>query len=205
VGIPVDDFDAARLDEIEQKVLTPKALAYLVTKAEDAIRQSLAQDPEQIDGLRRRRADTERKITRLVEAIAEGQPPKSILTQITDFERDLKQMDKEIEGLEARALLGQLDVARALRALEPPPRRLAGYPAGESRPGPADPSQTDCGADCDEPLPEVHGYKWKGQLNGGAVLEGTQRYRWCRGPGPIGIITWKHELLIVPFAGEWAA
>jgi hypothetical protein len=25
-----------------------------------------------------------------------------------------------------------------------------------------------------EPLPEVHGYRWKGQLNGGAVLEGTQ-------------------------------
>ena len=27
----------------------------------------------------------------------------------------------------------------------------------------------------------------------------------CRGPGPIGMITWKHELLVVPFAGQWAA
>jgi hypothetical protein len=27
----------------------------------------------------------------------------------------------------------------------------------------------------------------------------------CRGPGPIGIIAWKHELLVVPFTGEWAA
>jgi hypothetical protein len=25
------------------------------------------------------------------------------------------------------------------------------------------------------------------------------------GPGPIGIIAWKHELLVVPFSGEWAA
>jgi hypothetical protein len=27
----------------------------------------------------------------------------------------------------------------------------------------------------------------------------------CRGPEPMGIITWKHELLVVPFRGEWAA
>ena len=24
-------------------------------------------------------------------------------------------------------------------------------------------------------------------------------------PEPMGIITWKHELLVVPFSGEWAA
>lgn len=35
-----------------------------------------------------------------------------------------------------------------------------------------------------EPLPEVHGYRWRGELNGGAVLEGTQNYLWCRGPNP---------------------
>jgi hypothetical protein len=34
-------------------------------KAEEAIRQSVAQDPEQIEAFRRRRADTQRKITRL--------------------------------------------------------------------------------------------------------------------------------------------
>ncbi len=28
---------------------------------------------------------------------------------------------------------------------------------------------------------------------------------WCRGPEPMGIITWKHELLVVPFSGKWAA
>ena len=26
-----------------------------------------------------------------------------------------------------------------------------------------------------------------------------------RGPEPMGIIIWKHELLVVPFCGEWAA
>ena len=45
-----------------------------------------------------------------------------------------------------------------------------------------------------EPLPELHGYNWKGQLNGGAVLEGVKKYLWCRGsesnphePKPAGL------------------
>jgi peptidoglycan hydrolase CwlO-like protein len=77
----VDDLDAALLEQIEATVLTPEALAYVVNKAEEAIRQSLA--------------------------------------QIQAFERDLERLDAEIEGLEARARHGQLDVARALRELEP--------------------------------------------------------------------------------------
>lgn len=32
-----------------------------------------------------------------------------------------------------------------------------------------------------EPLPVVHGYRWRGQLNGGAVLEGVEKYLGCRG------------------------
>ncbi len=55
-----------------------------------------------------------------------------------------------------------------------------------------------------EPMPKVHGYRWKGQLNGGSVLEGMQKYLWCRGTGAQGIFAMRPELL-VPFAGEWAA
>ncbi len=36
-----------------------------------------------------------------------------------------------------------------------------------------------------EPLPEVQGYRWQGQLNGGAVSEGTQKHLKVRGDGPI--------------------
>ena len=36
-----------------------------------------------------------------------------------------------------------------------------------------------------EPLPDDHGYRWHGQLNGGAVLEGTEKYLGCRGSGPL--------------------
>ena len=27
----------------------------------------------------------------------------------------------------------------------------------------------------------------------------------CRGPEPMGIITWKHEVLVVPLSGKWVA
>jgi site-specific DNA recombinase len=182
VGIPVDDLDAALLDEIEQKVLTPEALAHVVTKAEEVIRESLAQDPEQIEALRRRRGETQRKVTRLVEAVAEGQPPKSLLTQITAFERDLEQMDKEIAGLEARARLGQLDVARALQELEPALAAWRGILRGNPVRARQILRKLIVKPIVMEPLPDVHGYRWRGELNGGAVLEGTRRYQsWCRG------------------------
>ncbi len=35
-----------------------------------------------------------------------------------------------------------------------------------------------------EPQPEIHGYHWRGHLDGGAVFEGTQKYLECRGSGP---------------------
>jgi hypothetical protein len=35
--------------------------------------------------------------------------------------------------------------------------------------------------------------------------EGCVAQLWCRVPGPIGIMAWKHELVVVPFTGEWAA
>jgi hypothetical protein len=108
----------------------------------------------------------------------------------------------KIEALEAQVRLGQLDVARATElqpALAAWRGILRGVPSGPGR------SSANGVGPVMEPLPEVHGYKWKGQLNGGAVLEGTQKYLWCRGPEPMGIITWKHSLLVVPVSGQWAA
>ncbi len=34
-----------------------------------------------------------------------------------------------------------------------------------------------------EPLPDDHGYRWHGQLNGGVVLEGAEEYLGCRVSG----------------------
>ncbi len=44
-----------------------------------------------------------------------------------------------------------------------------------------------------EPLPEVQGYRGTGTLNGGAVLEGTQKYLHVRGNGLL-IVQWPVSL-----------
>jgi len=40
-----------------------------------------------------------------------------------------------------------------------------------------------------EPLPQVHGYRWRSELNGGTLLKGAKNYRWCRGPVPCSLRT----------------
>ena len=90
-------------------------------------------------------------------------------------------MDHEIEGLEARARLGQLDVARALQELAPALTGWREILRANTVRGRQILRKLIVGPIVMEPLPEVHGYKWTGQLNGGAVLEGAKKYLWCRG------------------------
>jgi site-specific DNA recombinase len=185
VVAPVAALDNALLDSVEQAVLDPVALGYVLDKAAAAIRRTLAEDPGHIETLRQQRAETQRKITRLVEAVTEGQPPRAILEQLKALEAALERLDGEITAVETRGRLGQLDVARAIRELEPALAAwreiLRGNPARARqvlRKIVAEPIVM-------EPLPEVPGYRWTGKLNGGAVLEGTQKYLQVRGDGPL--------------------
>ncbi len=181
VCAPVEALDAALLDGVEATVLNPVALRYVLDKAAEAVRRTLAEDPRQIEGLRQRRAETQRRITRLVEAVADGKPPKAILEQINALEAELGRLDGEIAAVEARGRLGQLDVARAVSEVEP---ALAAW-KDILRGNPVRARQVlrklVAGPIVMEPLPEVHGYRWQGQLNGGAALEGAQKYLGCRG------------------------
>ena len=185
IGAPLEELDSALLDGVEAAAQTPHSLSYVLDRAAEAVRQSLAQDPEQLADLRGRRAETQRRIMRLVEAIADGTPPKSVLDQIRALEKDLTRFDTEIAGLEARAHLGHLDVARALRDLEP---ALAAW-RDILRGNPVRARQLlrklIVGPVVMTPMPEVHAYRWKGQLNGGAVFEGAKKYLGCRGNGPL--------------------
>lgn len=184
VCAPVDALDAALLDGVEAAVLTRDALDYVLNRAAEAVRRTLADGPGHLDGYRQRRAETQRRITRLVEAVADGRPPKAFVEQVKALEAELGRLDGEIAAFETRARLGHLDVARALRELEP---ALAAW-REILRGNPARARQIlrklIVGPVVMEPLPEAHGYRWKGQLNGGAVLEGAQKYLWCRGGGP---------------------
>ena len=183
VCAPVEALDSALLDGIETTVLSPDGLSYLLDKAADAVRRSLAENPERLDSLRRRRADYDQKIRRLVNAIteAEGRPPRSLVEEIELREEARGRVDREIATAEERIRLGHLDVARVLRELEPV---LAAW-REELHGHPVQARQTlrklVVGPIVMEPLPEVHGYRWRGELNGGAVLEGEKKYLWCRG------------------------
>jgi hypothetical protein len=206
VCAPVEALDSALLDGIEATVLSPEALSYLLDKAAEAVRRSLAEDPERLDSLRKRRADSDQKIRRLVSVIAEaeGRPPRSLIEEIERREGDRDRVDQEIAAAENRIRLGHLDVARTLRELEPV---LAAW-RDALHGNPVQARQTlrklVVGPILMEPLPQGHGYRWKGRLNGGAVLEGEKKYLWCRGSGTMGIFPARPEL-IVPFQGQWAA
>jgi hypothetical protein len=71
VYAPVDALDAALLDGVEKAVLDPVALRYVLDKAAADVRRTLGEDPRKIQTLQKRRAEVQRKITRLVAAIAE--------------------------------------------------------------------------------------------------------------------------------------
>jgi hypothetical protein len=128
--------------------------------------------------------EVQRKILHSIEEVADGKPPKSLLEQIKAFEAELGRLDGEMADRESRARLGQLNVAQALQDLEPVLTAWRDILRGNLvrarqvlRKLVTEPIMM-------EPLPEVHGYRWKGTLNGGADLEGAQKYLGCRGPGP---------------------
>jgi site-specific DNA recombinase len=181
VCAPVEELDPLLLDSVAEKVLTPDALTYVLDEAIRKAEKDLRDDPEKLAALRRRRGETQRKIIRLLDAVADGQPPKSLLEQVHALERERDRLDAEIAAQETRGHLGQLDVARKVRELEP------ALPSWEEllRGNPVRARQLlrklIVGPVVMEPLPEVHGYHWEGHLNGGAVLEGTEKYLGCRG------------------------
>ena len=179
----MEALDAALLDGVEKAVLDPVALRYVLDQASAAVRRTLAEDPAQIETLQRRRAEVQRRITRLVDAVADGKAPRAILDEIQALEADLDRLDSAIAAVEARGHLGHLDVARAVRDLEPALAAwkdiLRGSPVRARqllKKIVAEPIRM-------EPLPEGQGYHWKGLLNGGAVLEGAQKYLKVRGGG----------------------
>ncbi len=170
VCAPVEALDAALLDGVEAAVLDPVALGYVLDRAAEAVRRTLADAPEQIEALRQRRAETQRKITRLVDAVADGKPPKAILEQINALEAELGRLDGEIAAVEARGRLGQLDVARAVSEVEP---ALAAW-KDILRGNPVRARQVlrklVAGQIVMEPLPDVHGYRGRGNS--------TAEWRW---------------------------
>jgi hypothetical protein len=136
-----------------------------------------------------------------VGAVADGKPPKAFVEQVKALEAEHDRMDGKIAAVEARRRLGQLDVARALRGLEPALAAWREILRGSLVRARQVLRTLIVGPVVMEPMPEAHGYRWKGQLNGGAVLEGTQKYLRPRPPGTIIVET--PPTLVAPFRIGW--
>ena len=185
--VRTDYLDTALLRAVEEAVLTPEALRYVLERAAEAVRRSLADDPARMEALRRQRAEAQRKVTRLVEAVAEGSAPKAILERIAIFEADLSRLDGQIAALEGRADLARLDVAKALRELAP---ALAAW--RDILRGNAVRARQVLRKLIVGPVvmtPQADGYAWTGTLNGGAAIASAQKssvkYSGAREPSPI--------------------
>ena len=185
VYAPVDTLDAALLDGVEKAVLDPVALRYVLDKAAADVRRTLAADPRKIQTLQKRRAEVQRKIARLVDAVADGKAPRAVLDEIQTLEAEFDRLDGAIAAVEARGSLGRLDVARAVRELEPALVAWTDILRGNPVRARQVLKKIVRGPIRMEPLPGVQGYRWQGQLNGGAVLEGTQKYLQVRGTGTL--------------------
>ncbi len=183
VCAPVEALDAALLDGIEATLLSPGALRYLLDKAAQAVRRTLAANPASPELLRRQRVQLDREIGRLVTAIADGgsKPVRALVDEIHSREEKKSNLDREIALVEERSRLGHLDVARALRELKPVLASWRDTLHGNPVRAREVLRKLVMGPIVMEPLPVLHGYRWRGQLNGGAVLEGTQKYLGCRG------------------------
>ncbi len=181
---PVDALDAALLDGVEKAVLDPVALRYVLDRAAADIRRTLTEDPRKIQTLQKRRAEVQRKISRLVDAVADGKAPRAVLDQIQALEGELDRLDGAIAAVEARGGLGSLDVARAVRDLEPALVAWKDILRGNPVRARQVLKKIVAGPIRMEPLPAGQGYRWQGQLHGGAVLEGAEKYLKVRGNGP---------------------
>ncbi|HWY42925.1 MAG TPA: hypothetical protein VNX66_05480 [Candidatus Sulfotelmatobacter sp.] len=75
---------------LAESVLRTEAVVYTVAKLEEALREEHRHLDTELLRLRDRKRVVEGEIGRLVEAIAEGQPSKSLTTAIAERERELK-------------------------------------------------------------------------------------------------------------------
>jgi hypothetical protein len=106
---------------------------------------------------------------------------RALIDGIHEREEKRTRLDREIALTEERSQLGRLDVARALRELKPVLASWRETLYGDPVPAREVLRKLIMGPIVMEPLPALHGYRWRGRLNGGAVLEGTEKYLGCRG------------------------
>lgn len=93
-----DELEESLLRGLAESVLREEAIEYAVAKMEEALREQHQKLGAELERLRLRKQQVEGEIGRLVQAIAEGQPSKSLMAAISEREAELKAItDKLVE------------------------------------------------------------------------------------------------------------
>jgi hypothetical protein len=113
--------------------------------------------------------------------VGEGKSVRVLVDEVHKREGERAALDREIAQIEERTQCGNLDVATALRELRPVVVSWRDTMHRDSVRAREVLRKLIVAPIAMEPLPALHGYRWRGQLNGGAILEGSQKYLGCRG------------------------
>ena len=85
-----DELEESLLRGLAESVLREEAVEYTIAKLEEALSEEHRNLDAELSKLRERKRVVEGEISRLIQAIAEGQPSKSLTAAITERERELK-------------------------------------------------------------------------------------------------------------------
>jgi hypothetical protein len=115
--VKMDKLDDAVLDAIQQQVLTPDALKYIVERAVQIAMERQRSEPDRAKGLQKEISRIENELDKFMALIAKGKAPDSVLTEIHKREDRIKKLEADLHQLTLDSPT-ELDAKRLQRALE---------------------------------------------------------------------------------------
>ena len=107
-----DELEESLLRGLANSVLRTEVIDYAVARMEQALRQGHEELSAELERTRQRKQQIEEEIARLVNAIAEGQPSKSLMTAIGERENELRSITNKLLEPGPGSLRATLDELR---------------------------------------------------------------------------------------------
>ena len=192
----VETVDAAFLSALEAEALRPERFRYAVRCGVARLQEELGRQPDRGPALAQEKASLTRKIRRLVEAIGEGQGPAALVEEIRRAEARVQEIEAELARRQAAPVLGTLDLTTLEQDVGEQLGRFAALLRGNiPRARQAlkkllvdrvDFSPVDSGTGRKT-------YRFRGELNYGAVLQGSGIYAGCPQRDTMAFGRWRFE------------
>lgn len=116
--IRVEKLDDAVRDHLTEEIFQPNIIKQAIEKLQREMVRELAASPTTIQEKQKEKKKLEQEITRLVNLVASGNPPQSVLENIRDREKQVARLKQEIERFETLPQNGEKQVSQAVKYLE---------------------------------------------------------------------------------------